>query len=265
VVWEINAPLDELSVVPRAGVLPAALLRWLRARVAPRVAAALCVSAPLLRHARDLGIHRAVLCENGSDPDHFRPERSDPACLPELRGRFRVLWAGSPDYPWHDFDILFRAAALLRDAADVAFIVLGGRPAMAAPAPDSVVFLPPRPYAQVPAIFASAHVGLCLYRPVPWSRYGWYFSPLKLFDYAASGLPVLYSQVPELHTMAGDLGLPVPVGDATALFRQVLRLRDDPDLRARLAAQARQAVLRHYNWDRVAAQVESLLLEVCRR
>jgi glycosyltransferase involved in cell wall biosynthesis len=87
-----------------------------------------------------------------------------------------------------------------------------------------------------------------------------YFSPLKVFEYMAAGLPVVASRVGQLSSLIEDgwNGLLCPPGDPAALAASLDRLRQDPALRARLGQTARTAVLAHNSWDSVAQRSLSL-------
>lgn len=88
--------------------------------------------------------------------------------------------------------------------------------------------------------------------PHPWTRqFAYYTSPLKLFEYMAAGRPVVASDLPAWADVVqdGDTALLVPPGDADALAAAIARLRADPDLRDRLAANARARALARYTWD----------------
>jgi glycosyltransferase involved in cell wall biosynthesis len=264
IVWEINATLEELKVLP-------SFQRWrdrlgapLRELSARRVSAALCVSKPLVNYARDLGIERAILVPNGSDPEMFRPDLHQPSVFPGLENKFRVLWAGSTDYSWHDFQTVVACALQIQSIdPEIGFAIVGQQPNFTEQQfPNNIRFYSPVSYLEAPRLFASAHVGLCLYREINWSKYGFFFSPLKLFDYAASGLPVIYSDISELNRVAGSFGLRIAIGDVNGLTQEILRLKQQPNLYARLSQEARQAVLDYYNWTRVGAQTEELLLAV---
>ncbi len=261
VVWEVNASLEEFGAQSGS-------VRWrdrlgapLRHLGAKHVSAALCVSQPLMEYAQDLGVERTLLVPNGSDPQLFHPNTKDPACYPGLENQFRVLWAGSTEYSWHDFGIVLRCAErLLHEDPGISFVILGNCPDWITYAlPSNIHFIPPVPYQEVPAYFASAHVGLCLYHPISWSKYGFFFSPLKLFDYAASGVPVLYSDVPELARVAENFGLPIGTGDGDDLAEKILHLKRNSTLRDQLSKQGRQTVVNYYNWERVGQQTEEIL------
>lgn len=264
IIWEINATLEELKVLPtpmrwrdRLG----SVLRFLSSR---RANAALCVSAPLVEYAKALGIDSVTLTPNGSDPKMFQPNLRDPGVFPGLENHFRVVWAGSTSYSWHDFKTMLACAAYLKKVdSEIGFAVVGNRPDLPdLEIPDNVVFYPSVPYLEVPKYFAAADAGLCLYRAITWSRYGFFFSPLKLFDYAASSVPVLYTDLPELDRVAHSLGIKVAEADVQDLADKILQLKRDRAFHRQLGEKARQSVLSYYNWTRVGQQTEQALQAV---
>jgi glycosyltransferase involved in cell wall biosynthesis len=75
-------------------------------------------------------------------------------------------------------------------------------------------------------------------------------SPTKLFEYMAAGRPIVASAVGQIaETLQNDeTALLVPPDDPMALCQAIVRLVDDPDLRARLAAAARRSAEEHHTW-----------------
>jgi len=93
---------------------------------------------------------------------------------------------------------------------------------------------------------------------LPWTtHFAYYASPLKLFEYMASGSAIAASDLPSFAEILtdGENALLTPPGDVAALAGALRRLRDDPALEARLAAQARRDV-EQYSW---RARAEALL------
>jgi glycosyltransferase involved in cell wall biosynthesis len=92
--------------------------------------------------------------------------------------------------------------------------------------------------------------------PYPAQR-GFYFSPLKVFEYMAAGLPVVASRVGQLAEVIEDgvTGLLCPPGDAVACAEALGRLRAEPALAARLGLAAREHVRRRHSWRAVAGQI----------
>ncbi len=81
--------------------------------------------------------------------------------------------------------------------------------------------------------------------------------PVVLMEAMSSGLPVVASAlsgIPEL-VVDGSSGLTVPPGDAGAIAAALRRLHDDPELRGRLGAAARDRVVAEFDVDRNAARL----------
>ena len=88
--------------------------------------------------------------------------------------------------------------------------------------------------------------------PYP-ARGSGYFSPLKVYEYLAAGLPVVASAVGQLPAAldGGRLGRLVRPGDAGALAAALAELRADAGRRAELRAAGRRAVLERHTWAQV--------------
>jgi glycosyltransferase involved in cell wall biosynthesis len=78
-----------------------------------------------------------------------------------------------------------------------------------------------------------------------------WMSPMKAFEYMASGRPIVISDLPVLREiMRPDIdALMIEPEDADALMNALERLRDDPGLGARLAASALERVRAEFTWD----------------
>lgn len=78
-------------------------------------------------------------------------------------------------------------------------------------------------------------------------HYAYYASPLKLFEYMASGVPIIASRLPSLEEILvhEHNALLVEPDNPEMLAGAVRRLRSDPELGRRLAEQARQKVASH--------------------
>lgn len=76
-------------------------------------------------------------------------------------------------------------------------------------------------------------------------------SPMKMFEYMATGVPIVSSDLPVLgEVLHHDRNaLIAPAGDAAAWQRAIDRLVTDPALARRLAHQAYADLVRHHTWD----------------
>jgi glycosyltransferase involved in cell wall biosynthesis len=175
-----------------------------------------------------------------------------------------VLFTGS-FRPWHGVHVLEEAARRLSAREDLFFVLIGGDRAGAGEG-----FRGRRlgsvPYEDMPALVASADVGVAPYDPARLRQLelGFYWSPLKIFEYMASGLPTVTIERAPLTEIvrAGEEGLHVPAGDPAALADAIARLAGDAAARQRMGASARARVVERYSWARHCEQLEAVLARI---
>nr|WP_242045300.1 glycosyltransferase family 4 protein [Anabaena catenula] len=106
---------------------------------------------------------------------------------------------------------------------------------------------------QVPQFLAKMDVAVA---PYP-AQSDFYFSPLKVYEYMAAGLPVVVSKIGQLVDLIepGVNGILCPPGDAIALAEALEKLWRSPTLRQSLGQAARQKVMKHHTWDAIVTQI----------
>ena len=88
-----------------------------------------------------------------------------------------------------------------------------------------------------------------------------HYSPLKLAEYLAAGLPVIAPRVAQCTERLRDGvdALLVTPGDVRALAEALQYLRDDPAARAALGTRARAAAEERWSWDHQVQRILSAL------
>ena len=78
-----------------------------------------------------------------------------------------------------------------------------------------------------------------------------YFSPLKLFEYMAAGLPIVASRSGQIDQVIehGVNGLLYPPGDVEGLLAAIRQVREDEMLARTLGANARDDACEKHSWD----------------
>jgi glycosyltransferase involved in cell wall biosynthesis len=124
---------------------------------------------------------------------------------------------------------------------------------------DCVSFAGAVPHDDVPALLATFDVGVA-----PYVATGdFYFSPLKVAEYLAAGLPVVHPRLGDLCDMVGDAGVAYDPKERAGLASALEQVLGDPVLRRRCRAAARSRA-RACSWDATAAAVEDVLRAVLR-
>jgi glycosyltransferase involved in cell wall biosynthesis len=275
---EVNAPLRHERARTK-GLALDAVARLVERRLFSASDAVLTVSTALRHHALEQGAcpARTLVLPNAVDTRRFAPgarrhasgDRGASVRSP-VRARlglatdaFVVGFAGSLK-PWHGTDALLDAFAQMKDHVPGARLLIVGE----GPQGDAlrtraaglgigrdVIFTGRVAHDEMPELLAAMDVAVAPYLEVP----DFYFSPLKLYEYMASGLAIVASDAGEIAALVrdGQSGLVCPPGDVAALCSALLRLAHDAGLRARLGAAARREVERH-TWSENARIVAHL-------
>jgi glycosyltransferase involved in cell wall biosynthesis len=209
------------------------------------------------RHVADqvvrMGVpeQRVLLTPSGVDLDLFA-EPPDPAPLRRrlgLEDRFVVGWVGS----FRRFHALEQAVQAVSAVPGAALLLVGDGPErarierLADDLGATAVFTGTIAHRELPAHLAAMDAAVVLAA----EGQPFHYSPLKLAEYLAAGLPVVApaaGQLAERLTDGVD-AIVVPPYDVDALAAALRRLRDDPEERARLGKAARAAAEAEWSWE----------------
>ena len=269
VVWEVNAPVEELQgTYPPGPEREFLIKRENRKRkiLSRLVDAGIGVSDVLKEYITTaLGIKKAYAIPNASDPELFDPRSARETVLNRLPESFKIFWMGNASTPWQGIELMLDVARRMHQSdPDVIFILVTGDSLVTFPVLDNLLVLRQISYQDMPHYLASADLCLCLYKDYDWIEYGFYGSALKLFDYMAAGKPIIASDMGQISTVIreGVNGLLVD-NNVQNIIDRILELKGDHEKRRLLGSNARNDVINFYNWDRVAEQTEAVLMDVC--
>jgi glycosyltransferase involved in cell wall biosynthesis len=207
----------------------------------------------------------------------FGPRRASAVVHDGVRLAADATWCGRPLqspavvgyaghlYPWKGVDLVVDALTHLEG---VQGLIVGGHPKEpdlgrvrkrvdALGLSSRVIFTGHVPPAEVPALLQRADV-LVLPNP-PGEVSMRYTSPLKLFEYLASGRPVVASDLPAFREVLDDSRNAVlfEAGSAFALRSAIARLLAEPALAERIGREGFETA-RQFSWDRRAERLEQL-------
>lgn len=256
-ILEVNAPLIQEQATHRT--LVNAQAAWqIAAQSVTAASVVACVSRQVADYAQQLGARESsvIVVPNGVHTGRFvkrrpRSSKSSP---------FTVGFLGSLR-PWHAVDDLLRSFSLLcADAQSVecSLVIVGDGPRreplqqLVAEQPAAV-----RRRVQVVGAVAPSEIPNWLAwfdaAVAPYAAdCDCYFSPLKLFEYMAAGLPIVAAdsgQMSEVIVHERN-GLLYPPGNLDELKDRLELLRQDPAGAERLGDTARQEAVREHTWRR---------------
>lgn len=254
-ILEVNAPLiDEQATHRSLFDLRAAQYYATCSLAAARVVA--CVSQPIMHYALSLGADpsRLVVTPNGVRP------AAAPRRIPRASeaAPFTIGFVGSLR-PWHAVGDLVQAFAMLVDAPggpDSRLVIVGDGPQRET-LTQQIASLPKQvgerielvgavPPQDVPDWLSRFDAAVA-----PYAADGdCYFSPLKLFEYMAGGLPTVAADAGQMREIItrGSTGLLYRPGDVRDLCDQLRWLAAEPQAAEALGAAARLEALEQHTW-----------------
>jgi len=222
--------------------------------------------------------HKVELVHWGANTDHFRPPAEGTSGAPELRRQLelegrRVVVSHGSFQPWHGTeglpDIIARAVAR---AGDVAFLLVGRgagiqeveRRVRERGLERFCRFPGHVSHDEVPRYLGLADVALApfdnrAYEPL--ERFGFFWSPAKIFEYMACGLPVVTTDQDYLQQVVegSGAGVCLPQNDTSAIAEGLLRVLEDPAQRRRMGRAGRRAVIERFSWQAHVEQLAGIL------
>jgi starch synthase len=176
---------------------------------------------------------------------------------------------------WHGVWDLARAAEIIignRPDIPVVFLMIGGGPEKAVLEKwvrdkgfaEHFRFTGAVEYSDVPAHLAAADIGAAPFNPALHGqlKLGFYWSPLKVFEYMAASLPVVTIDVEPLNDIIrnGRDGMLYPPGDAAACAEKIVKLLKMPEAeRQKAGKSAFERVSERYSWDKHCKDLDRII------
>jgi glycosyltransferase involved in cell wall biosynthesis len=196
------------------------------------------------------------------------------------KGARVAAFAGSFRH-WHGIITLLLAAkrAIPQDD-NLYFLLIGGGPLYDVAREEikgvglekRVILTGPVPYQRVPLYLSLADCGVAPFdtsRHAPLREAGFYWSPLKIFEYMALGLPSIVPDFRPLNEIIRpqEEGVLFREADSADLSRALLELLSpDPAataLRQQMGQSARARVVEKYSWRSHCLSLDSIIKELC--
>lgn len=212
--------------------------------------------------------------EWGADTDRFHPDatgrvpftRNDRQVVAVFSGAFRA-WHGAI----HLVDAIRRLRA--RGRMDITAVFIGDGPELprvraAAAGLDGITLIGAVPHADVPAILAATDIGVAPFDVAahPSLAHEFHWSPLKIFEYMASGLPVVAPRIERLMSVLSDgrEGLLYDAANPDALANALETLAS-ASVREPMGTAARARAVAEFSWASHCRRLDDAMQEARRR
>jgi glycosyltransferase involved in cell wall biosynthesis len=195
---------------------------------------------------------------NGVDLEHYltRAHRIPPELKPLKRaGRSIIGFSGAFYRGWVDIALVYEIARARRDWS----VVIVGEAYQwdFSGAPGNLVHLGPRPYADLPAYIHGFDVGLITFVDNQIARGA---DPVKLYEYAAAGVPAVCRDLPFIRGLTPPLVYPYhTAGECITAIERALRDGKKP---GNPGKRARQQFASGHTWEN---KINQLITELERR
>ncbi|MEK6923579.1 MAG: glycosyltransferase family 4 protein [Nanoarchaeota archaeon] len=207
---------------------------------------------------------KCLLITTGADPERFQPKEDD--------GK-TILYIGS-FAPWHACENMIKAMQLVCEKKPKAkFIFVGEGEKLDACKKlvaelnlgQNVRFTNKIPQEQVPAIIKTATICLAVFdrNYLPFQKFDYYYSPIKVHEYKACGKPIIASNIGNLKELVKNNvnGLLVDESNINEISSAIIKLLRSKKLRDKIGSTNRKEVLETYNWGYVNTQILSRLID----
>ena len=208
---------------------------------------------------------KVVVLPNAADLDLFaapgkqKPEPpSEDEFLPP--DKFVIGFIGSLK-PWHGVEDLLEAFKILREKTnELHLLIVGDGPLreklksylVQNRLDTSTTMVGDKPNELIPAYLRMMDVAAAPYPKIE----DFYFSPLKIFEYMAAGVPIVASSEGQIKEVLEDqvTALLYPPGNIRELAAKIEQLWNNPELRKTLGQRAQHQAARYHTWEKRADQ-----------
>jgi glycosyltransferase involved in cell wall biosynthesis len=179
-------------------------------------------------------------------------------------------------YPWHGLEHLVEAAYSLNGYEQNLRFMMVGDGHMFKRIKTQVeeygldkrfIFTGRVDYEDMPYYIAAGDIAVAPYDPSKNSyttKYGYFYSPIKIFEYMSAGKPVITTSIGNIREIItnGETGLLVEPSNAKDLARAIGFLAESKELREYLGSNARKEVEEYYSWARHVETLQDIMYSI---
>lgn len=269
IVLEFNDWVSEQRAIQGERKLKVKIIEFFQLKSAVLVDYVRVVTAGIKDKLNSFGVDctKVAVIGNGTDVGHFKPiNKKETKKKIGLDPNFLYVGFIGSFSVWQGLDtLLFSIPEVLKRKNNVRFILVGDGPEMTkikkeiAGFKNNEVILTGRiPYGSANNYINAFDVGVAPKRPNITIGY----SPLKIRDYAACGIPVISTKIRGLEMVEEKgIGILVPPDKPTALSDAIIKLIKNPATRRRMGRKGRKLAEEEFPWKNVVERILNFIVE----
>lgn len=215
---------------------------------------------------------KVVELQWGANTDIFRPDidSENIKIKHNLKDKKVIIHVGS-SMDWHGINDIIKSASLISfEYPDIVFVIVGGGDITAyktkvkeSNLEDKFVFTGYINYKEIPSYLSAADIALAPYTSElnKESNRALFASPLKIFEYMASGKPLITTTIANLNNLVKneENGIVIPADSPENIVSAIDKLLKNPYLRKKLGTNARREAIEKYSWQKHTDLLENAL------
>lgn len=221
----------------------------------------------IISNATDVPIY---VVPNGVNTDKFSPHDSlalrNKLGIPE---NATVITFGGSFRKWHGVHLIPRIARKLMESRnDIYFLMIGSGmlfEKIKNSGMKNTIFLGSVNYNALPAYLDISDICIAPFDAAGFKYFetlGFWWNPLKLFEYLSMGKPVVSFDFDEIRKIIANAGFLAPPGDLNDFIEKLEYLINNKNERQRLGNNARNLALKEYDWKKRAEETVKIYRKV---
>lgn len=208
---------------------------------------------------------KILVINNGVNCDLFKPmEKSSIKKELKLEDKTKYICFVGSLISWQGVEYLINAAPLiLKENPNTKFIIIGSGMlekeliglTKRENVSDNFIFTGAIPYKKVPQYINASDICVVYKKPL---KSG--YSPLKLYEYMACGVPVVASRLSGFEILEeSKSGILVEPENPKKLAKAIIKLLKDKKLREKMGDYGRNYVVKHHSWKAISKKIERVI------
>jgi glycosyltransferase involved in cell wall biosynthesis len=195
---------------------------------------------------------KVKIITNGVDTELFNTEKFGKKTM--WKNKFVCLFVGS-FFKTHGYDLILEAAKIMKNYKDIIFVMVGKEMKNY----DNVIFMGKVEPEKIPKIIHNSSVCFCLadkenYEPM--KKMGFYFSPIKLFEYMSMAKPVIVSNEDNLTKIIKNNENGIVIKNSPKEIKKaIIKIYKNRKLMVKIGKNNREKCINNYDWKIIARDI----------